>query len=768
MIRKNTTDFAIGCNIAAEIQFQIYSKPSGLSWLPEEGKANKQLFMSSFAINENGQLFKQEIPLQNIKFGGKRKPVKTKVKKQFALPKLVKDWVDENFVGEKSRETAYLFAYSAHLQVQNRYKWGSDFICLPASTLKKYITDKNLSKIKSVFEKGKIVFKEGKKKTINNKLMDVYDFNRTMFLESELVVVSVNKFIEKDGDEVKNDKLTNSIPIPLSSGEEGDDINLVYMLRNLPLSAQFTSSTTQNSLHEVTCQENLPKSSEIAHPGIISPCEIAHPVKPEKEIAHVAQSMQIEIAQPAISQPQIAHEEKTPQSEIAHAVLNRPSPFPKINKLKFPAEEIYEFAKRNLQQLKIDLDKLRKMIPDHVEKSVGKIEVITTNHPDKVAGYKYLGGTDKIYYNKIHSIISKLKHGQSLMKYKEDWIVGSYQQYVELKRKQIKESLFLNIQSLSNPECFSSFLSDTNGRLFHNLSNVWGGFREQILLDNNLVEIDMANSQMAFLAKELMQQPNYVFGNPDVGDFVSDAEDGVLYERIARKMDTTKDFAKQITFNIIFNPSTKMNELAKGFEKYYPNVYQYCKEFKKIYGGNGLAIYLQKLESDVMIKLIYNLLMENKIFSLTMHDSVICRADDLELVEGIMRKAFYDITLHAKLRVKNPAKPKLINNTAPVLNADNICNNQNITNEVEVGEGEGNITGENFGRVSTETGTDYFGSCAKKNKEPKPLTKDEMEWAASLNWDEILADEIEPVQSKAEELIEQAPPFTADMFEDFE
>jgi hypothetical protein len=729
MIIKNTNNYAIGCNIAAEIQFQITSKPSGLSWLPEEGKANGQLFISSFAINEKGQLFKQEIPLQNKKPGGKRKPIKKKVKKHFALPKLVKDWVDENFVEEKSRETAYLFAYSAHLQIQNRYKWDSDFICLPASTLKKYITDKNLSKIKSVFEKGKIVFKEGKKKTINNQLMNVYDFNRTMFLECELVVVSVNKFVEKERDETKSDnnKLSNNIPNPLSSMEEGDGINLVSIVRNLPQRAQFTISTTQNSLIEPKWGEKIPESSEIAHAantkrgiahaGNASPAEIAHAVKPQLEIAQSAKRMQSEIAQPALK-----------QTQIAHAVLNLPSPFPIIDKLKFPANEINEYAKSNLQQLNIDLEKLRSMIPDHIEKSVAKIEIITTNHPDKVAGYKYLDGTDKIYYSRIHSIIAKLEPGQSLMKYKEDWIVGYYQQYVELKRKQVKESLLLNIQNLSNPECFSSFISDTNGRLFHNLSNVWGGFREQIMRDNNLVERDIANSQMAFLAKELMRDHNFVFGNPDVDEFVGHAGDGVLYDRIARKMDTTKEFAKQIIFNIIFNPSKKMNELARAFQKYYPNVYQYCTEFKKIYGGNALAIYLQKLESDVMIKLIYNLLMKNKLFSLTMHDSIICRADDLELVEGIMGQAFFDISFSAKLRVKNPAEQKLINNTAPVLNTDKICNANAVINEVEVGKGEEKKTGEIFGGVSTDTGTDYFGATGKKKQEPKPITKDEMEW----------------------------------------
>ena len=377
------------------------------------------------------------------------------------------------------------------------------------------------------------------------------------------------------------------------------------------------------------------------------------------------------------------------------------------------------------------------------------------------------------------------------MKYKEDWIVGSYQQYVELKRKQIKESLLLNIQSLSNPECFSSFLSDTNGRLFHNLSNVWGGFRELIMMDNNLVEIDIANSQMAFLAKELMRDHNFVFCNPDVDNFVSHAGDGVLYDRIAKNMDTTKDFAKQITFNIIFNPSTKANQLAKGFEKHYPNVYQYCTEFKKIYGGNALAIYLQKLESDVMIKLIYNLLMENKLFSLTMHDSIICRAEDLEMVQDIMKRAFYDITFHAKLRIKNPQQKEVLNKTLPPVNTSNNPE-KNCIEALNVQISGPLVNGsnpeENFGRISTATGTDYFGSYAKKNKEPKPLTQEQMEWAESLNWEEILADETEPAEKpsvKVPQLTEEdvkdlmlewemeavgqsndeLPDFSADMFE---
>jgi hypothetical protein len=73
-----------------------------------------------------------------------------------------------------------------------------------------------------------------------------------------------------------------------------------------------------------------------------------------------------------------------------------------------------------------------------------------------------------------------------------------------------------------------------------------------------------------------------------------------------------------------------------------------------------------------------------------------------------------------------------------------------------------------MGRISTATGTDYFGSYAKKKREPKPLTQEEMEWAESLNWDEILADESQPTETLSEPIVNEIPEFTADMFDDFE
>jgi hypothetical protein len=63
-----------------------------------------------------------------------------------------------------------------------------------------------------------------------------------------------------------------------------------------------------------------------------------------------------------------------------------------------------------------------------------------------------------------------------------------------------------------------------------------------------------------------------------------------------------------------------------------------------------------------------------------------------------------------------------------------------------------------LGRVSTETGTDYFGTFANKNPKPKPLTPDEMEWALSLNLDEIFKEESQPEEVK----VEPAPQLTED------
>jgi hypothetical protein len=69
-----------------------------------------------------------------------------------------------------------------------------------------------------------------------------------------------------------------------------------------------------------------------------------------------------------------------------------------------------------------------------------------------------------------------------------------------------------------------------------------------------------------------------------------------------------------------------------------------------------------------------------------------------------------------------------------------------------------------MGRISSDTGTDYFGGSSKKKQEPKQLTKDEMEWWEGETWDDVYQN-CSKEQVTAKQVKVEAPPFTADMFE---
>ena len=249
-------------------------------------------------------------------------------------------------------------------------------------------------------------------------------------------------------------------------------------------------------------------------------------------------------------------------------------------------------------------------------------------------------GYDTLYRGWTYTILhEKVKGGDSLIKCNNKYYIGNLNTFKEQKRNEVEFSLKQTIQSLSNPDCYRAHINDTNGRLDSTLTNLWDGFKQQILHDNDCCEIDIVCSQMAFLAKKFRQESCFKV-SPDMARFTYLAEDGIIYESLGKEFKVDRNGAKQILFHVLFSHYKTNDHSIQVFKQSFPITYEYIREWKKANGSNHFSIMLQRMESEIMISCVLKELMDRGIFCLTVHDSIICRKRQVKEVMDIMYSIF--------------------------------------------------------------------------------------------------------------------------------
>jgi hypothetical protein len=195
----------------------------------------------------------------------------------------------------------------------------------------------------------------------------------------------------------------------------------------------------------------------------------------------------------------------------------------------------------------------------------------------------------------------------------------------------------LNVKQSIDNDFFNFFLEnkDTNieyflirdnfsGRLHSPVTNLPKLLRKQILLDNeNIVEIDITQSQPLILSKLLYQQ----VGNNDFTAIIESGEDIYSYFQNAFRL-TSREQAKKLFFRILFSkPNYTLNVLFDN-----ANWIKWINRYKRIKvlenkntltkPHSNLAWLLQSTEVSIMSQ-IWLELVKHKITFLTVHDSVL-------------------------------------------------------------------------------------------------------------------------------------------------
>lgn len=209
--------------------------------------------------------------------------------------------------------------------------------------------------------------------------------------------------------------------------------------------------------------------------------------------------------------------------------------------------------------------------------------------------------------------------------------------------------------------------SNKTGRIHCLANRLCTHLREHLTLwGSKVVEIDLASSQPYFLAT--------LFNSRPLREAVSQGE---FYHRINEQLDEPIDFddkdayasMKQSVLAIIYatphkgfdytrDNSWRHYPIVEAIEAAYGGINDYLANYRQTHGQKALSIAMQRMESDVFINVVLAKLQALGIPAIPIHDAVMCRIEDMHMVEQIIYDSLLSSTqIKPTLRTsKNPTE----------------------------------------------------------------------------------------------------------------
>jgi len=281
---------------------------------------------------------------------------------------------------------------------------------------------------------------------------------------------------------------------------------------------------------------------------------------------------------------------------------------------------------------------------------------------NRTTGYSYMTTFEKA---------SKycFEKGYTLFMDGKDVIIDDLDKYVSFKKKALLLH-YRNVNAKLAKEIFYATRNDTNTRLDHNLTSMCSKSVKIIKKDNNLLELDINNSQFA-IHSNWLKQLGLTDKYEDVNLYYNLSTTGTLYLtiaymlRICSKADNiaikekAKKKVKGMMFNICFSSHKSWSKAKDDFKKLFPNVLNHIYEFKKEFGSEEFANELSRREAKMFIDNVYPNLKINNIWCLTKHDSIIFKAEDKEKVNTIVNMYFMAIDFKCTVSIEGENEPVL-------------------------------------------------------------------------------------------------------------
>lgn len=184
----------------------------------------------------------------------------------------------------------------------------------------------------------------------------------------------------------------------------------------------------------------------------------------------------------------------------------------------------------------------------------------------------------------------------------------------------------------------------TNRRIDTNLTNMSSDLRQFIIGYENMVYLDLKNSQPVLfniLLKDYLINATEDL-KKEIEQYFNLTINGSWYEHLQELYDISRKESKDLWMKIAYSKNKSYKEDKKVFKEVYPNIYKIISS-QKTKNHAEFAIKLQQIESSIFIDGICRELVNQGIVPFTIHDAVIVNKKDKKQAIEIMESVFRDV-----------------------------------------------------------------------------------------------------------------------------
>ena len=322
-------------------------------------------------------------------------------------------------------------------------------------------------------------------------------------------------------------------------------------------------------------------------------------------------------------------------------------------KSKSKIEDKYlDWFSNDFQKLNIDFDNLNQVLEKRLLQVENEIKDEVINNPQQNIKYRVLGIGDKSYSNTYLLGSQLMKKAKELNFKIIQTKKGVYLD--DLSRFTIKRIISVYIADNMSLEMIKSgYLmasrNKTNNRLDTNITNLSSEYCDSIMNSNDMIQIDLSNSQFSFLSFWLSKY----LDSDDFKLFQKLSYTGKLYDFIQKELGlTSREKTKRILFYIFFSSNEINNSKKDYLRKKFPSVIDWVEEYKSKNNHKTFCIELQRLESNFFIDNIYETLKELGFVCFTKHDSIIVESKYKDKVNNLVKDEMGKIGLGGNLVIK--------------------------------------------------------------------------------------------------------------------
>ena len=296
----------------------------------------------------------------------------------------------------------------------------------------------------------------------------------------------------------------------------------------------------------------------------------------------------------------------------------------------------------------------RKRLKELVEERVSSLSIADFDTNEEIRYKRSIpvkfGHKGRVYNMPLANAIKLAKEsGCDLIQDKKYFRIMERDLFIERKKESIYAAYMSSIMRM-NKDYFYAERNTTNNRLDTNLTNMCSILTKQIMEDNDLISIDLNNSQFAILSYVLQDE----LSTDCFKRFKRLSASGELYDYLKEKFSlSSRKEAKIGCFELLFSSRRTQSNDKDLLKKEFPAVIEWIDAFKKEYGDKNFAKMLQLTESDMFIDNLYCILRDHIDFCLTKHDAFIIKRKDKETALKVITGFFETIKMECTLEIED-------------------------------------------------------------------------------------------------------------------